>query len=278
MPAVRKPHNTQDRGSKCDKKREYKFMWSPKEYSEVAVVANDARVEMLSRLQWMVLQPKVILDVGCGAGEGSVTLQQCYPDARVFALDLSAEMLAHAKVTNDNLNCVHASAYRLPFANQSVDLLFANFLMPWCGDMNQLLREWHRVLRPEGLLLFTAFGPDTLKEWRHVFAKEDTPIVIDMHDLGDALVQAGFAEPVVDVDSYTLSYRDQTRCLDELIKSGMWMPKGAIEIEAQAVLEVTYEVVYAHAFAPTVGDHVAADAEGVARIPLASLRRQLEKR
>ena len=85
-----------------------------------------------------------------------------------------------------------ADAEKLPLRNQTVDLIFANFLLPWHNDFTVLLREWKRVLRPDGLLMLTALGPDTLREWRGTFAEAHLPLLVDMHDIGDVLLQEGF--------------------------------------------------------------------------------------
>lgn len=252
--------------------------WSPEEYAASAVIAQQAAQELLSRLQWMTLQPRVILDVGCGAGEGAQALQARYPAARVLALDTSDAMLRFAAGKENMPPCVYGAAEKLPLRHQSVDLIFANFLLPWQADFSVCLSEWLRVLTPNGLLLFTALGPDTLKEWQPMIAADEMPRLMDMHDLGDMLQSIGFTDPVVDVDYFTLAYQDKTRLCEELIASGCWFPSESRQHamvqqpENASALEVTYEVIYGHSFAPLQQT----DSDGAVKIPLSTLRRQLQ--
>jgi malonyl-CoA O-methyltransferase len=256
------------------------MVWSPLEYANAAVLARETGEEMLARLDWVTLQPKVIVDLGCGTGEMSSKLQTRYPEANVVALDLSSGMIEFAKQKNHG-NCINADAGQLPLRSQSVDLLFANLIFPWYEDINLLLKECRRVLRPDGLILFTAFGPDTLKEWRTILTHHVTPFFIDMHDVGDLMLQAGFADPVLDVNHYTLTYREQNDLFQELQASGMLSGQpeiinaDEITLTEEGTMSVTYEIVFAHAFAPAQSDEVQASSDGVTRVPLAHLRRRL---
>lgn len=248
------------------------IVWSPEEYAEAAVVARKAGTEMLSRLDLMTIKPKVVVDIGCGAGELTALLQKRYPEATVIGLDLDLDMM------RDGGKGV-ADAACLPLPHQSVDILFANFLVPWHADMLALLREWKRVLRPDGALMFSALGPDTLKEWQPNLQPEHIPQFIDMHDIGDVLLHEGFADPVLDVNYYTTSYRDKNRFIHELCASGMWFP-GDAKHENFAALEsqtwdVTYEVVFAHAFKAHERQERSASEDGMVRIPISVLRKQM---
>jgi malonyl-CoA O-methyltransferase len=245
--------------------------WSPVDYKEAAVAAREAGEELLSRLDWMTLKPRVIVDMGCGTGEMSARLQARYPEAAVIALDLSMEMLQYAKHESNLSICSDAGC--MPLRDQSVDLVFANFLFPWHADVKHLLKEWRRILRPDGIVMFTALGPDTLKEWRGVFANENIPIFIDMHDVGDWLLQEKFVDPIVDVNHYTLRYREQAKLYHELYASGMLFSKPDIEANENA-LAVTYEIIFGHAFVPAESDEVSASEDGIVRIPLSHLRRR----
>lgn len=232
---------------------------------------REVGMEILSRLEWITLQPEVIVDVGGGLGEMSRGLQTRYVNAKVVTLDLTESMLQQGKQDDKQLSCVCADANALPFCDESVDMLFANLLLPWQTDIESILAEWLRVLRPNGLLMVTAFGPDTLIGWQNRL-----PRVLDMHDLGDLLLQQKFADPVLDVNYYTLTYREPSKMLHELQATGMlhvgdFVPAPALD----GKWEVTYEVIFAHAFKPPASDEVAASSDGVVRVPLAHLRRQL---
>lgn len=257
------------------------MIWSPVEYANASVLAREVGEEMLSRLDWMTLQPNVIVDLGAGVGEMSAHLQTRYKDAHVITLDVSEHMVQHAKQHIPSLNCVCADAGLLPFANQSVDLLFANLLIPFQADMESLLHEWRRVLRPDGLLIFSALGSDTLKEWQAILKQNLAPVFIDMHDAGDLLLQQRFTDPVLDINYYTLTYREQSRLFQELQATGMLMAMPDFA-STEAILpnengrwEMIYEVIFAHAFAPDESQEVDASADGIVRVPLSHLRRQL---
>lgn len=183
-------------------------------YDAAAVLQAQVRNVLLERLDLTRLEPRVVLDLGAATGQGARALKQRYPSARVIAVDASASMLRVAGRRRRWLRpfaLVRADAARLPFAGASVDMVFSNLLLPWC-DPDALLAELRRVLAPRGLLTLTALGPDTLKELRTAWAAADAHIrvgeFLDMHDLGDALVRAGFAAPVLDVELYTLRYTD----------------------------------------------------------------------
>jgi|SRR5579885_294871 malonyl-CoA O-methyltransferase len=266
-----------------------RMIWSPLEYADAAVLANEVAEEMLSRLDWMTIKPKIIVDMGCGTGGLSIRLPERYPNAQVLALDFSEPMVQYAReqfilAGEVPVSCVCADAGRLPLEDLSVDLIVANLLLPWHGDVKSLLREWRRVLRPEGLLLFSALGPDTLKEFHNLLNINEIPFMVDMHDLGDLLLGEGFADPVLDVNQYTVLYRDPVRLLRELHASGMLLSKPGIDVnqgmihDAEGQLPVTYEVVFAHAFMPEQTDAVSVSSDGIARVPLDHLRRQLKQR
>jgi malonyl-CoA O-methyltransferase len=252
--------------------------WSPSDYAKAAVLAREVGQEMLARLDWMTLKPRVIVDMGCGTGEMSALLQQRYPDAQVLALDMSQSMVQSLKQKAPQSYGICADGETLPLRNQTVDLIFANFLLPWHDDFTLLLREWMRVLRPEGLLLFTALGPDTLREWRAIFDDAHIPLLVDMHDIGDVLLKEGFADPVLDVDYYTMTYRDKNRLMSELRASGMLSSDQSdlcgVAPSDDGTWAVTYEVIHAHAFTRAASEEVSASADGIVRVPISHLRRQ----
>ena len=259
----------------------------PETAAAAAVLANAVGEEMLARLAWVTLQPQLILDVGSGAGHCTRLLQERYPAAQVVALDVDYPMLKYAalqakSVPSPAAEFVCAEPMALPLPAQSVDLIFANLVLPRVADTDALLREWRRVLRPEGLLVFSSFGPDTLQAWRAALADFTLPNFVDMHEIGDALTRSRFADPVLDVDYISLTYREPVQLFAELQASGMLAADCRLEhVEKAEVprteagrLAVTYEVVYGHAFGPDASvDHIA-DETGTVRIPLAHLRRR----
>lgn len=245
------------------------------DYDAAAVLQAEVRSRLLSRLEWVRLDPSVVVDVGCGTGHATRALKDRYPRSRVIALDLSEGMLARARGRQSwrrRLHPVCGDAMRLPIADASVDLLFSSLTLQWCPDLDTAFGEFRRVLRPSGLLTFTTFGPDTLTELREAWAAVDElPHVnpfTDMHDLGDGLVRAGLAEPVMDVERLTLTYRDVFALMHELKAIGAhnvnagrgrgMTGRGRLRAMQSAyerhrrdgLLPATYEVVFGQAWGP----------------------------
>lgn len=252
-------------------------------YDAVAVLQHEIGRRMLERLDTIRITPRVIVDIGCGTGVASGALLKRYPKADVVALDFALPMLAHARRRGRWLRrprCVCADLDQLPLAADSADLVFANAAIQWSADPLQAFAGIARVLRPGGLVLFSSFGPDTLHELRAAWAAVDErPHVhpfVDMHDYGDMLMHAGFADPVMDVERMTLTYRDAMQLMREikLIGAGNASPgrqRGLVGRQRIAAvcdayerfrdrdgrLPVSYEVVHGHAWASAqqrVGD------------------------
>lgn len=191
------------------------------ERSAASFAANDflcaeTRLRLLERLTLITLEPSTILDLGGGTGAGTRELQTRYPQAAVVQLDWSPAMLRQSSAPLR----VCAAAQQLPFAEASFDIVFANLTLPGCAVPEAVFAEANRVLRNPGLLLFNTLGPDTLKQLGKAWAAVDRyPHVhefADMHNVGDALVQAGFREPVMDVEAVTVTYRDLARLVSDL--------------------------------------------------------------
>lgn len=245
---------------------------SPLKYLESAVFARELGDEMLSRLDWMTIKPEVVVEVGCGPGGMLEALHRRYPTARLIALDHSVAMVQHVKDTYAFCEAHVVDAAELQLASSSVDLLIANLVLPWHGNVVQLLREWRRVLRPNGLLMFTALGPETMAEWQTLFQR------YDMHDLGDAMMQAGFADPVLDVNHFTLTYREIETLHQELQASEMIAADQSVPDDIKRVddrMEVYFEAIIAHAFTPIQTDVQTKDEDGTVRVPLSALREKL---
>ncbi|MGN6519684.1 MAG: malonyl-ACP O-methyltransferase BioC [Dokdonella sp.] len=235
--------------------------------------------------------PQRIVDVGCGPGEGCVALRARYPDASIIALDLALPMLREVDTAFPRIG---ADAQALPLADASVDLVHSSLCLQWCDDPGLALAEFRRVLRPEGLLLFSTFGPDTLKELRAAFAEVDrTPHVsrfIDMHDIGDGLLASGFRDPVMEREDFVLTYADLRGLMRELRaigatnadvqrqrtltgKAHLARVEAAYEpFRVDGVLPATYEVVYAIARAPAPGQPRRERGGDVASFPIERLR------
>ena len=266
-----------------------------------AAVHSEIRQRLLERLDLVKLKPEVVLDLGAGTGHSSRALRDRYSSAQVVAADLSPRMLQRAGKQQRLLRRferVTADAHQLPFKSASVDLVFSNLMLQWCSDPDRVLAEMRRVLRTNGLLTFTTLGPDTLREMRAAWTKVDThPHVhrfIDMHDLGDALLRAGCAEPVMDTERLTITYASLDALLLELRGSGSnsaahgrrrtlvgrsalaRMRKEYEGRRSNGVLPVTLEVVYGHAWAMDKAPRGAEAAE--VRVPLGKIRGRRDDR
>jgi malonyl-CoA O-methyltransferase len=195
-------------------------------YDDAAVLASELRAQMLRRLDWIAFTPATILDLGCGTGTGCAALAARWPEARVVGLDASPAMLEAARRREGaaRVEWLRAEAESAPLADASVDLVFSNLLLPWCEDIDAVFGQVARMLKPRGLFTFTTLGPDTLGELRAAWRRADgAPHVhpfTDMHDLGDGLVRAGFAEPVLDVSRFTLTYADVAALMRDLRATG----------------------------------------------------------
>jgi malonyl-CoA O-methyltransferase len=273
------------------------FDHAAKRYDEAAVVQREVAQRLDERLDLIKLQPSRVLDLGCGTGMVTTKLRTRYPRAEILPLDIAPSMvrmtLAQKRWYQRRWLGVCADAERLPLCDSVAELLVSNLMLQWCGNVDAVFTEALRVLRPGGLLMFATFGPDTLKELRASWAEVDTlshvNAFVDMHDLGDALLRAGFVDPVMDVEVLTLTYASVDRLMRDLKTLGahnvtlgrrrgltgkqrMQAMRVAYERHRKnKVLPATYEVVYGHAWVP-ITPRAARALSGVATIPVDQLR------
>ncbi|NNF52184.1 MAG: methyltransferase domain-containing protein, partial [Gammaproteobacteria bacterium] len=196
-------------------------------YDEAAALQAEVRKRLLERLDYVKLEPDVVLDLGAATGGASRSLGERYGDAQIVAVDFADRMLrriAERDLPAKAPGLLCADAVALPLASDSVDLIFCNLLLPWCNEPGRVLQECRRVLKPGGLFNFSALGPDTLYEmreaWSSVNGASHVHRFADMHDVGDAVVAAGFAEPVLDLEYITLCYRSVDGIMRELKACG----------------------------------------------------------
>jgi len=253
-------------------------------YDESAFLQQEVARRLDDHLEGMMIDPGLILDAGCGTGFGLSLLKARFPRARLLGLDLAHAMASQAQARQASgpgwrrlfsrevpARLLCADMERLPLRKDSLDMLWSSLVLQWVGEPDTAFREAHRVLKPEGLFLFATFGPDTLMELRAASADLDghqhVNRFIDMHDLGDALVHAGFSNPVMEMERLTLTYEALPGLLRDLKAIGAhtvlenrraglmgkaeWkrLADNYERFRRDGRLPATYEVVYGHAWA-----------------------------
>ena len=255
---------------------------------------REIAARMCDKLELIKIRPQRVLDAGCGEGADLAQLQDNYPDSHVLGVDASFAMLAVAmqkqqaekshlgrflvKLFDSKLglgsraNIACADFSRLPLTSNCVDLIWSNLALHWHPQPDLVFAEWRRVLRTDGVMAFSCFGPDTLLELRQAFSAIDefphTLPFVDMHDFGDMLVNSGLSTPVMNMEKLTLTYESVDRlCADVRALGGnplLTRRQGLLGKHAYrslcAELEkmrnpdgripLTFEVIYGHAFKP----------------------------
>lgn len=267
-------------------------------YNEHAVAQQEIGERLFERLQFIRLNPETVLDLGTGTGFLLPKLRAYFPQSMITAIDVSKESLNLAKKTYQHLDIdfQQADANNLPFTENSFDLIISNLMLPWSPDMMATFSAALNALKKNGLFIFTTVGVDTLKELRAAFsqvdARDHVNTFYDMHDIGDGLVQAGFADPVVDMEYLTITYRNLSRLFDDLKKTGshvlpvqpdqgLYSPKkwnSMLDAYEQFKIPgdlypATIEIIYGHAFKPQRGVQ-RMDATGAVSISIDEIERK----
>lgn len=271
-----------------------KLFARPARIADSSFLRREIASRMFERLDLIRANPATVLDAGCGEGADLPVLQQRYPQARLLGLDAAAPMLAAAverrRGAMSSMNrlfarllpkggagvgpaaadLICADLARLPLGAGSIDLLWSNLALHWHPQPDLVFAEWMRVLRTDSLLMFSCFGPDTMRELREASGpgRFGSLPFVDMHDLGDMLVQAGFATPVMDMEKIRLTYDTADRLLADVkalggnpLRTRRTGLTGRAERDrlyhaleasrgADGKLSLTIEVIYGHAFRP----------------------------
>jgi len=264
-------------------------------YDKHAALEQEVCNRLLEKTPFHRLAPATILDLGCGTGFAAAKLKQSFRKARVIGMDTSLGMLSHLRRRSGllkPLKGVCGDLAALPFATGSVDMLVANLSGYWCPEPMAMFAEYRRVLRPDGMLLFSTFGPGLMKElkaaWHEVDTNVEMPEFPDLMEIGDGLVAAGFREPVMDMEVITLQYPDLQAMLRELEATGTAMlirgwnnGYGAGSSLDQAYMPflkdgkypLSFEIVYGVAFGPQEGQPVKTSTGDVATFSVEALKR-----
>ncbi len=232
-------------------------------YDSAAMLFREIGDRLIERLDFVHLQPQTIVDLGSGTGYVSALLQKKYPVAQIITIDFSLPMLKQITAQNSLTTptiplLIGAEAEQLPLLGQSVDLVISNEMLPWCENMADIFAETYRILKPGGLFLFSSFGPDTLYELRSSFeginAVSQLPSFLDLHEVGDVLKQAEFADPVVDMEFLTLTYDHVHTLLADSQAMTLLHPECKPNLDAyeefrdtEGKLPLSFEIVYGHA-------------------------------
>jgi len=263
--------------------------------ASAAVLAREIERRMLERLDYVRLQPQRVLDAGCGAGEGARSLAARYPRAQLIGLDFALPVLHAAHGGGSWLRRVFArpDEHRLcadlgsmPLKPASFGLVWSNLALHCLADPLPILKEMQRVLEVGGLLMFSSYGPDTLKELKNAFGADNGASHVhgftDLHDIGDMLVASGFAEPVMDMEMVTLTYENVDRLLADLRASGQvnvlasrrrgLTGKGVFRsmrasyeaLRSEGRLPASFEIIYGHAW--KVQPRLAADGRAIVKL------------
>jgi malonyl-CoA O-methyltransferase len=272
-------------------------------YDAAAALQHAIEAQLLESLDYLDQRvPDVVLDLGCGPGSAAAAMQARWPRAQVIAMDLALPMLRHAKTARDwrrpfarHPLRVCADARALPLAEASVDVLFSNLCLQWTEDLPAVFAGFRRVLRPGGLLLCSTFGPATLQELREAFAHADAAPHVSpfatIAQFGDALMQSGFRDPVLDRDTLVRGHEDVQSLMRELRALGATnalttrrrtltgrarFRTAAAAYEAErgddGMLPSSWEVITAMAWAPEPGTPIRSGGFDEVSVPVSKIR------
>ena len=278
------------------------FSRAARGYEQTAVLQQQVGDLLLERLALLETPPQRVLDVGAGTGRLTAQLKKRLPRSEVIALDLAMGMLRQAKRNAGwwrPFRRVAGDAQALPFADGSMDLLISNLCLQWCPDLRAVWHEFRRVLKPGGWLLFTSFGPDTLKELRAAWhAADERPhvhVFLDMHDVGDGVLAQGFVNPMFDTERYTLEYTEVNEVMRELkaIGAGNALSGRARGLTGKSAyarmlaayegqrrggrIPASYEVIFGQARAPEAGAPLRGPKGDVASFSVEAMRAKLRR-
>jgi malonyl-CoA O-methyltransferase len=284
-------------------------------FDDVAFLPREIAKRMRERLDYIKVTPLRVLDAGCGQGADLPALRERFAEASVLGADLSGVMLAKANVAEmaeSEANAgwrrflpatlgkafgargpqlAQADFAQLPFAAGAFELLWSNLALHWHARPDLVFPEWQRVLKVNGLLMFSTLGPDTLRELSGAYAQAEKSLglaprphtidFVDMHDLGDMLVESGFEIPVMDQEVLTITYKSPESLLKDVRRWGAYPPEWRASASSRSLraalfaaletrrrddgtIPLTFEVIYGHAWKAV--PRTTAEGHGIVRL------------
>lgn len=193
-------------------------------YDDYSIVQKEVGRRMIERLELLKLEPLNILDLGSGTGYLAGLLQKKFQSSNVTCLDLAENMLLECKKKNPNLNLVISDIERMPFKSASFDLIISSFTLHWCEEIEKIFFDIRKLLKNNGVFMFTTVGPNTLSElsdaYKYIDIEQHVNSFTDMHLYGDSLLKCGFEDPVMDSEEIVIEYENFTEVLNSLKKTG----------------------------------------------------------
>jgi len=194
-------------------------------YEEHSHIQRAAADNLLSRLEYFKLKPKNILDLGSGAGYLTNKLKTHYPAAVVTGVDIAPNMCKLAAQKYENITFLCRDIYDMSFGPESVDLLVSNFTLQWCTDLPEIFARLLKIARPDAVFIFSTIGIGSLTEleqsWGKAGQSQRVMDFYDMHDIGDMLLNAGWSQPVMDVERFVNYYPDIGNIFSEFKSLGV---------------------------------------------------------
>lgn len=259
--------------------------------SEAPWLHREVARRMAERLAIVKAEPDCVIDWWSAQGGGRSALQGQYPKARIESVEPTAPLVERARrAARPAWWSVRRWVGPAPAAWLQAEaphcaragLLWSNMMLHWADDPAMVFARWREAVAVGGFVMFSCFGPDTLRELHALYARlgwgPPGHAFIDMHDLGDALVRAGFADPVMDMETLTLTWADAESALAELralggnaaaarwpgLRTPRWRARLLDELQralagADGRLRLSFEIVQGHAFQPPPRVRVAAE-------------------
>ena len=245
------------------------FSKMARSYNDNAFLQKEIGSRLLDNLDFMAIDPEVVLDLGAGTGLCGTELLKRYQNSQIVSADFSIGMLQQVPQPwfRKKSACLCADAEAIPLTDDCIDLVFSNLLLHWCDPLLSCLKEIKRTMSGGGLFLFSTFGPDTIVElrkvWKEVNGEDDLHEFVDMHDIGDALIEAGFSEPVMEMEKLTVNYANVMKLMKDIEsivaseslqkyqqKQGLHTMENMYQktYANEDGLPATFEVIYGHAW------------------------------